>query len=196
MFYKKLTPETVDFARLQYARGNSLNEVKDALKTSLGISVCYQTIGKAFKRQGIVLRTKIEGIKLSSRKHLPNNEITKLYIENKISAIQLAKKFNSSKRTIRKILEESGVKLRSERERFQNTRKHARIMFGGDSNEKAYMTGLVVGDITLVKKSKYTLLLITHTTVDDFVSMFKKTFEKYGNIRVAKPKNNDTEVSV
>ena len=64
MFYKKLTPETVDFARLQYARGNSLNEVKDALKTSLGISVCYQTIGKAFKRQGIVLRTKIEGIKL------------------------------------------------------------------------------------------------------------------------------------
>ena len=69
-------------------------------------------------------------------------------------------------------------------------------MFGGDSNEKAYMTGLVVGDITLVKKSKYTLLLITHTTVDDFVSMFKKTFEKYGNIRVAKPKNNDTEVSV
>ncbi len=135
----------------------------------------------------------INNIKDAKRKHLPIDEIVKLYTEDMLSLRKLSKLFNSSKQTIHKILEENNILVRTSEEVITTNRKYKRFIFNGDEKEKAYLTGLVVGDISTYKKSKYTLRLITNTTVNQFVELFQNTFSKYGHITIRQNKKRIKE---
>ena len=57
--------------------------------------------------------------------------------------------------------------------------------------EKAYLYGLVMGDLTPVRKSNYTLKLITHSTHRTFMDLLQKTFEIYGITNYKETKNQN-----
>lgn len=144
-------------------------------------------------RLKIPRRTNGEAIKLVSRKHLPTNEILELYQNNKLSLKKLAKKFKSSKATLHKIIFENNIVVRNHDEAMQFCLKYKRTNFSENSEEKAYLLGLVEGDITAFRKSKHTIRVITNTTHLDFLKMFCVSFENYSKVRYYPAKNKTFE---
>ncbi|MCK4496624.1 MAG: LAGLIDADG family homing endonuclease [Candidatus Aenigmarchaeota archaeon] len=176
----KLTSDILESATNFYLNDNSVNETTKFILQEYDIKISYGGLRKQLKKLGIV-RDNITAIKISKRKHLPINKIIELYTEKLISLKKLAKMFHSSKRTIHKILEENDIAVRNQDEgiRLANT-KHTKLPFDGDVNEKAYLIGLVRGDLTPLKKSKYTLRLTTGSTHPLFLQLLQTLFKKYG----------------
>jgi len=120
-----------------------------------------------------------------------NNE-TVLTEYSKISSIRaVSRKLGISRTAIRRSLVGSNIHIMDSRSAQLSigyiTEKNKFVL---SSREKAYLYGLVMGDLTPVRKSNYTLKLITHSTHRTFMELLCKTFEKYGqsNYRETKSK--------
>ena len=95
----------------------------------------------------------------------------------------LSRKYTLDRKYIRKLLIEEGTRLLSSLEsiqlanlKFEKTPCTTRV------EERAYMYGFVLGDVHVHKKSSVTLRLVTHTTHETFVDLFKSIFERYGHV--------------
>ncbi|MBI2148764.1 LAGLIDADG family homing endonuclease [Candidatus Woesearchaeota archaeon] len=191
----KLDPYIEEIKSL-YINGLSTNEIKVHLFEKKDINISSVIIRRKLKKCGIKIRNNIEAIKLSKRKHLPTKEIINLYVNQGLSLRKIARLFLSNKATVHKILEENKIYVRNNRESnisigyIKEKKKFALSL-----KEKAYLFGLVGGDLTPIRKSDYTLKLITHTTHPAFARLLKETFEKYGPFSNNLNKNNEFRCS-
>lgn len=138
---------------------------------------------------------RIENIKESRRKHIPIEKFIYLYSKRKISLTKLSKMFNSSKKTLRKILEENNLHIRNEEERMKLRTKFPKPKLKINSELKSYIVGLVLGDLTAHKRSKYTLRLVTNTTHEQLIELIYRVFGKLGHVHSFDNKN-DSQVYV
>ncbi len=172
-----------------YIEEKSTTEIRDILYDKYRVYVCPETIRKRLKKI-TKMRNRQEAIKLAKRKHLPKDEILSLYTNQKVSIKRIAKAFNSDKKTIGKILRENNIELRSLHQAIQLTNsKYQKVSFNGTEEEKAYLIGLVEGDLTAFRKSGYTIRVITNTTHYTLVELIKSCFKKYGNVKIFPQKN-------
>lgn len=186
----KITPEILEEVKKLYLEGNSIRETCNVLQNKFGIKITNEILRRKLKRLGLI-RSNSVAQKLAKRKHLPIKEIIKFYSKEMMSLKKLAKIFKSNKLTIRKILEENGIKIRNNEEAIQlaNT-KHIKLPFDGNDCEKAYMLGLIKGDITPFPKSKFTLKLTSSSSRKAFIELFKNVFGKYGPTYIYVIKDN------
>lgn len=193
----KLKNEILEDAKKFYLSGNSARETQGLLTKRHKTQINPATITKRFRKLKII-RNYSEASKLSKRKHLPINQILLLYTKKNYSLRKIAKIFNSRKETIGKILRENGIRIRSSAEVRISQRKYKRIPFNRNECEKAYLIGFVKGDITVVKKSDYTLRLVTNSTVRDFIDLFVLSFAKYGKVKITpnKKKLNEKQIRI
>lgn len=163
-----------------YPLGHSTSEIRSVIKTKYGLLISPEGIRKKLLKHEIKIRGKKEAIILSHRKKEPIKEILTKYQKGK-SIRELSRKLKICRRTIKKILKENNLKIKDSRSAMismgyiQEKKK-----FNLGSREKAYLHGLVMGDLTPIKKSNYTLKLITHTTHPYFADLLYHTFKKYG----------------
>ncbi len=93
----------------------------------------------------------------------------------------ISRKFSVSRTFVRKTLIKSGFSImdsRSAQLAIGYITKKKKVIL--PSKEKAYLYGLVMGDLTPVRKSNYTLKLITHSTHKYFIELLSETFKNYG----------------
>ncbi|MFH1229659.1 MAG: hypothetical protein V1678_04530 [Candidatus Aenigmatarchaeota archaeon] len=179
-----MNKEILELSKKLYLEGKSTREVSELILQECGTKVNFEVIRRNLKKLGI-MRDNSACQKIVKRRHLSLEEIIRLYTQENLSLKKLAKRFISNKKTIHKILEEGGIKIRTNDEAIiLANRRHNRIPFDGNQYEKAYMTGLTHGDITPLMKSKFTLRLTSGTTRLSFVDLFRDTFERYGPIYV------------
>lgn len=177
---QKITKEISVFIKEEYDNKKSCEEIKKSVFNYYNIIISSGAVRNSLLRNGIKLRNPREAIIINHRNKEPVNEIIKLY-GDKLSIREISRKLNIGRLTIKKILKENNIKIRQSREAliFMNHIQE-KEKFDLSQNEKAYLFGLVGGDLTPFKKSNYTLGLITHTTHKDFADLMLKSFEKYG----------------
>ena len=129
------------------------------------------------------------------KRNLSKSEIStiiRLYSEKQYSLRKIAKELLISRGVIRKALINANTGIRSNYISLKLTNtKHQKTPFSGDINEKAYILGLVKGDLTPIKKSKQTLRLTVASTHKSFLNYVKTVFEKYGPVHIYPTKDKD-----
>ncbi len=191
-----LSKELIKSIKKLYLAGYSSPEIKSIIMIKYNLPISSSYIRRILKRNNIKMRELKESIILHYRKKQPIRGIIKLYKQGR-PVRELSRTFRIGRKTINKILEENNIRILGsraalirigyikEKKRFKITPK-----------EKAYLFGLVMGDLTPVKKSNYTLKLITHTTHPAFVQLLKKSFAKYGPFSSIINKNNEFRCSI
>jgi uncharacterized ubiquitin-like protein YukD len=185
----KLNAVILNEATHLYTSDKNFKEIASILGKKFGITISQEGIRKRFVKLKIPRRTNSEAVKLARRKHLPTNQILDLYQNKKLSLRKLAKRFNSSKETLHKIIKENNLEVRENEvaTRLSNLR-YIKPKINLDSNEKAYLIGLVKGDLTAYAKSKYTLRLITNSTNKEFINLLKNLLKNYGHVHIYQTK--------
>jgi hypothetical protein len=185
----RITKEILENAKKLYLEGNSTKKVSEIILKRYGIKVNQEVLRRKLKKLGII-RDNSACQKIVKRRHLPIEEIVRLYSQEQMSLRKLAKRFRSNKKTIHKVLEENGTKVRNNDDsiRLSNT-KHPKSVFSGNECEKAYMIGLIKGDITPSVKSKFTLRLTTSSSRKALLDLFKNVFGNYGPIYIYASQN-------
>jgi len=185
----RISDEILEKARKLYLDGNSVRETAKILQDKLRNKISSEVLRRKLKKLGII-RDNSACQKIVKRKHLPIEEIIKLYSQEQISLRKLAKMFRSTKKTIHNVLEENGINIRNNDEsiRLANT-KHPKSVFSGNKCEKAYMIGLIKGDITPFVRSKFTLRLTTSSSRKALLDLFKNVFGNYGPIYIYTSRN-------
>ena len=124
-----------------------------------------------------------------------DNETVAKVVEgyNNIHSVrELSRRFKIDRAKIRMILRDNGIEIKDSRSTLIAMgiiKEKSKITLS--SNEKAYLYGLVLGDLTPIRKSNYTLKLITHSTHKTFMDLLYRTFEKYGVTNYKETKNKD-----
>ena len=176
-----------------YLEGTPINGIGESIKSRYGITMGKNTLYRNLKKR-IKLRSISETLKLQNRKGLHIDEMIRLYVKDKYSIKELAEKFSRNWYTIRKILIENNIKLKDWGEINHLFRsKFAKPKVDISKIERAYLTGLVVGDFAVYKKSKYTIRITTGSTIQEFINMIRGLFEKYGHVMQSHDKFNDSE---
>ena len=119
-------------------------------------------------------------------------KIVKMYVDSKISIRSIGRMLKIDRRRVSKALRTRRIEIKKKDDamRIANT-KHIKTVFKGNEQEKAYITGLVIGDIYPIKKSRYTLRLTTATTHNHFINLLREVFSKYGPVHIYPAKQND-----
>ncbi|MBI2657929.1 hypothetical protein HYX08_04520 [Candidatus Woesearchaeota archaeon] len=176
----QITNQIVKIACEYYKRGNSLTETAEYLNRAYNFKVSPYGIGKRLRKIGVKLRSDVEGVILRTRKHIDIQKLLENY-NNKVPIRELSRNSKIARGTIRKILVENGVSIMDSRSaQLAIGYIKEKKKFNLSSQEKAYIYGLVMGDLTPVRKSNYTLKLITHSTHLTFVKLLYNIFNKYG----------------
>ncbi len=119
------------------------------------------------------------------------SEIIKLYTNN-APIREISRKLKVNRSTVRRILEKNKIDIRNSRDSLISMGHiKEKKKFDLESKEKAYLFGLVMGDLTPVKKSNYTLKLITHTTHPLFRDLLFESFRNYGITNYKLTKNGE-----
>ena len=87
-------------------------------------------------------------------------------------------KIKIDKETLRKALK-SVIKLRDREEALILAKRKFRKSFDGTSVEKAYLIGLCLGDLAVTQHSKFTILVATGSTKENFMKFLVNTFKRY-----------------
>ena len=123
------------------------------------------------------------------------NDVIGLYDSN-IPIREISRRLKLDRSIIRKILLKSGIKIRDSRSSLISMGYiKEKNKFVLQEQERAYLFGLVMGDLTPVKRSNYTLKLITHTTHKKFIDLLQKSFEIYGHTSSVINKRNEFRFS-
>ena len=186
-----ITNGIVKVACERYKAGNSLKETAKFLDRNHNFKVHPNTLGYHLKKAGLTLRSDIECIVLRTRKHIDIQKLLENY-SNKIPIRELSRNSKIARGTIRKILVENGISIMDSRSaQLAMGYIKEKKKFNLPLQEKAYLYGLVLGDLTPVRKSNYTLKLITHSTHRTFMDLLQRTFEKYGPTTYKETKNQN-----
>lgn len=185
----KITNEIINKAIEYYSKSSSIIETTDLVNGAFGTKINPETIRRRFSKLGITRKPE-DSIILGHRKRTPVKEIVRLYTDELWPIRKLSREFKVGRGTISKMLAENRIKQRNPDvdTRLSNL-KYFKEKFILNPKEKAYIFGFVAGDLTPVKKSKYTLRLITHTTHYTFVKLVENVFGKHGHYKATLTKN-------
>lgn len=130
--------------------------------------VSQKTIKNRMKRFGISSRC-------FTRSDITKKLLEELYYKKKFSMPKIAKILNTTYDTIWHKVRKYDIKVRSMSEAKM---KYPKLPFSENLKEKAYMLGLRTGDISANKACKQ-ITVVTATTHQAQLKMFRKIFEKY-----------------
>lgn len=144
-------------------------------------------IRRLLKKHKIKLRTRTEARKLFYDINIPKKELRKLYLNEKLSSVKIAKKFNCNPGLILDRLREYEIPVRSHYDAHLlcNKPKYPQHDFSGDSIEKSYMIGFRQGDINAYKRSEATsscIFIQGSSTKKAFIDVIDELFLRYGHI--------------
>ncbi len=146
------------------------------------------------RKYKIPIRTKSEARQLLFNINIPKKELKELYLNKKLSSADIAKKFNYSPSYIRNELRKNNIPIRLTRKAvaLANKSHYPQKNFSGNSEEKAYLIGLRLGDLHIHTRSKisYTIFVHTNSTKLEFIQLVESTFSSYGHIWKSKPAKN------
>ena len=147
------------------------------------------------RKYGIKIRTKSEAGKLLYNIDIPKKESKRLYLKEKLSSTQIAKKFNCSPTTIKDKLREYNIPIRSCKEAHLlcNLPKYKRHNFSGNLEEKAYLIGFRKGDLCVYQARSRTIVVSMGSTNPAQLNLFKNLFSKYGHIWQGKKRADNYE---
>ncbi len=120
-------------------------------------------------------------IRKKKRIQISPDELRKLYVTQRMSLSQIAKKLDCVPAGILKLCRRFGIKPRtiSESSKFYLLRKD----FDGTPGEKAYLIGFRLGDLH-IRRRGYVIGVGGGTTKKDQVILFKNLFKRYGNVYI------------
>lgn len=184
----KLSINILEKSAQFYLDNHSIKETCEFIFKNYGIMISNDGLRKRLIKIGIPKRDREEVAKIFLRKKLPKDEIKKIiemYVKDLCSIRKISRDLKLKRRIIRRVLTESGIKRRDNYTSLKLTnQKHEKIPFDGDENEKAYLIGLVKGDLTPTKKSRYSLRLTVGSTHKNFIQFLKSIFSKYGPVYI------------
>lgn len=132
-------------------------------------------------RLGVERRTSGEAHRLS----LDDSEIVRLYVDERMSTVEIAHRLGTNDVTILKRLRACGVERRS---RSESMIIYARHDFSGDPIEKAYLQGFRQGDLTVKKTTEGpgcdTIMVSGSSTRIAQVNLYNELFCSYGRVGV------------
>jgi len=170
--------EILEIAKKLYLEGNSIREVARNIYQIYGLKIGIETI-RANLHGLIKLRTRKEAMTLKRGNVIPDEEVVRLYMEGK-SPNQIAKLFNAGHSGVKYILVKNHVKLRNRNEgarlRFGKYEKPA---FRGTEEDKAYLIGITLGDVSVRYASNFTIEANTATTHEAMIQLLVETFGEH-----------------
>ena len=182
----KINNSLLENAKCFYLNRHSMEETRKMIHKKYRIKISREDLRKRLIKIGIKMRDRKEAVKLyfKKRRQIKTHKVTEMY--KKFHSIRkITKVLKMGRGTVRRILVENGFRIMENEKaiRLANT-KHQKLPFCGTEEEKTYLTGLTKGDITPMRKSKYTLRLTVSTTHSSFIRLLLTLFEKYGPIYV------------
>ena len=137
------------------------------------------------KNYGIKIRNLSEANTLNNLKRkivIPKQKLKELYLDKRLSSLQIARMYNCRHITILKRLEENGIKRR---DAVKSNTKYPKKDFEGSTADKAYMLGFALGDLHVYKPNKKgkTIVMEGGSTIKEQITLIEKLFAKYGHIR-------------
>ncbi len=165
------------------------------------------TIENKMKKYGIPSRSISEAQKLvprESKYKISKKELINLYVKQKLSTHQIAKRYRCSSSIISSKLKKHGIKARSVSEGIRLTNnerlkaiaravsKYAKKDFDGTDIEKAYLIGFRLGDLHASKKEHgVTIYIQCWTTKIEQLILMNELFKNYGHVIMRKGKDGN-----
>lgn len=175
----KVTEEILEDAKNWYLQGNSIRKVASLIFEKFGVKVGKETARKYLSKI-VKLRTKKGVMTMKRGNYLDETKVVELYIKNLLSMKQIAKLFNASASGIKWVLVKNKVKIRSKRDGIKiRIAKYEKPIFCGTEIEKAYLIGIVLGDLAVRKTSQFTIEVNTASTHKAMIDLLIDTFSKH-----------------
>ncbi len=117
--------------------------------------------------------------------NISENELRRLYLEDKLSTIKIAKIYHCDDEAIRSRLHKFGISIRS---KFEANRVYPVYDFNGTLKEKSYLIGFRIGDLWagLIRKNSQTICVRCSSTKWEQINLIKGLFSPYGHVRISK----------
>lgn len=164
-------------------------------KIAQKLHYCKETISRELKRHKIPLRTKAEALKLRGiKRRIKKSTLLKLYYQKKLTQREMAKILHRHIGTISRIMKGYNLKTRKASETLI---RYLKNNFSGDLDEKSYLIGFRLGDLsaTLSPSKKY-VIINTTSTKNAQIKLFKNLFKKYGHVWISKARQDGNRVCV
>jgi hypothetical protein len=137
------------------------------------LNVPYSTLHYWMKKNKIP-RRKFKTVRISKKK------LINLYLNKKLNTREISELYKCNEETVRKKLINFGIPRRSNSE---SKTKHPKKNFSENLNEKAYMIGFRIGDLSV--RRNHALVNVRGTSTHrSFAQLVKNVFGKYGHIVV------------
>lgn len=118
--------------------------------------------------------------------NIPKNKLVDLYVRQKLSSFQIAKRFFCNQTTIMNRLRVYRIKTRTIQEgKALTAPRYPRKDFDGTKSDKAYLIGFRLGDLHIRKThpNSPTIQVHTNTTRQEQVRLMFELFQPYGHVR-------------
>ncbi len=120
---------------------------------------------------------------------IPKEILHRLYWQEDLSPIEIAKQYKCDPITVRTRMRELGIAVRSQSSARMRYKKYD---FSGDFIEKSYLIGFRLGDLNVYQTSEGSDLVVVrcNTTQAVQVELMKKLFSPYGHVTVSHGKHS------
>lgn len=146
---------------------------------------CDQTtIRRRLNKYGIKIRTASEARINFGGVKVPKEKLRKLYLDKKMTSIEIGKRFKCCERTIFNKLLECEVPIRTVSEASALVKPlYPRKDFDGDLDKRAYLIGLRLGNLSVHTESKNspTVYVRAGSTKPEFIQLVNRLFSPYGH---------------
>jgi intein-encoded DNA endonuclease-like protein len=117
--------------------------------------------------------------------NISKKELKKLYLEDKLSTIKIARFYRCNDETIRQRLQKFGIPVRS---KFEANRIYPVYDFNGTLEEKSYLIGFRLGDlwVGLIRENSQTICVRCSSTRWQQINLIRDLFSSYGHVRINK----------
>lgn len=159
-------------------------------------------IGKLYNYSHATVLNRMKEYKIKRRSQLglrkplkiSKSLLKNLYIQQKLSESQIAKKLNCGRTAINKRIHLYGIKPRSLSE---TSLKYPKYNFSRNLTEKAYLIGFRLGDLN-VRRVRLLIRIACSTTIPEQVQLIKALFSKYGYVYTKKSRilNNKQVIDI
>ncbi len=138
-----------------------------------------------FRKFKIPIRSISEAIMIDKGINISKNELRKLYLQDKLSTLKIAKVHRCCDEAIRWRLHEFDIPVRS---KFEANRIYPVYDFDGTLEEKSYLIGFRIGDlwVGLIRENSQTIIVRCSSTKREQMDLIKSLFCSYGHIRINK----------
>lgn len=183
----KITKAILEEVKNWYLKGNSIRKVANFIQEKYGIKVGKETVRRHLSKV-IKLRNKKEVMTMKRGNPLDKVKIVDLYTKKLLSLKQIAKLFNASDSGIKWVLLKNGIKLRSKREGLKiRIGKYEKPSFSGTRVGRAYLIGIVLGDLAVRRTSAFTIEVNTSSTHKTMANLLVDTFREYTDGVICSP---------